>query len=132
MAPALLLLFAFALLEGLGQGQDFDLLDALDEPKKPTSPPKKPPPSGDFNTDLEDATGGKGGGQGPQGEEEPEADGSAPQGLVPGLIGAAVAAVTGAGWSFIAYQRRRLCFRERAPPTQVSTTHPWNTQNSVM
>ncbi|XP_041503371.1 CD99 antigen-like isoform X4 [Microtus oregoni] len=111
MAPALLLLFAFALLGGLGRGQDFDLSDALDEPKKPTSPPKKPPPSGgdldlsdalgggddpapppprpkpkpdresrpsggDFsNRDLEEAAGGKGGGRGPQGEEEPEADG---------------------------------------------------------
>ncbi|XP_041503369.1 CD99 antigen-like isoform X2 [Microtus oregoni] len=148
MAPALLLLFAFALLGGLGRGQDFDLSDALDEPKKPTSPPKKPPPSGgdldlsdalgggddpapppprpkpkpdresrpsggDFsNRDLEEAAGGKGGGRGPQGEEEPEADGSAPQGLVPGLIGAAVAAVAGAISSFVAYQRRRLCFRE--------------------
>ncbi|XP_075815128.1 CD99 antigen isoform X1 [Microtus pennsylvanicus] len=57
MAPALLFLFAFALLGGLGRGQDFDLSDALDEPKKPTAPPKKPPQSGG-DLDLSDALGG--------------------------------------------------------------------------
>ncbi|XP_038173501.1 CD99 antigen isoform X2 [Arvicola amphibius] len=147
MAPALLVLFAFALLGGLGRGQDFDLSDALDDPKKPTAPPKKlqpggdldlsdalgggndpapPPPrprpkpdpdarpsGGDFSiNDLEDAAGGKGGGKGPR-AEEPEAEGPAPQGLVPGLIGAAVAAIAGAVSSFIAYQKKKLCFRER-------------------
>ncbi|XP_049989080.1 CD99 antigen isoform X2 [Alexandromys fortis] len=127
MAPALLFLFAFALLGGLGRAQDFDLSDALDEPKKPTAPPKKPPQSGgdldlsdalgggdgDFsNTDLEDVAGDRGGGKGTRGEE-PEADHPAPQGLVPGLIGAAVAAVAGAVSSFVAYQKKKLCFQER-------------------
>ncbi|KAM7339381.1 hypothetical protein ACRRTK_002865 [Alexandromys fortis] len=148
MAPALLFLFAFALLGGLGRAQDFDLSDALDEPKKPTAPPKKPPQSGgdldlsdalgggddpapppprprpkpdresqpsggDFsNTDLEDVAGDRGGGKGTRGEE-PEADDPAPQGLVPGLIGAAVAAVAGAVSSFVAYQKKKLCFQER-------------------
>lgn len=35
-----------------------------------------------------------------------------PQGLVPGVVAAVVAAVAGAVSSFVAYQRRRLCFRE--------------------
>ncbi|MEJ1288904.1 hypothetical protein NN561_019940 [Cricetulus griseus] len=60
-----------------GDGGDFDLADALDEP-------------------------------------EPEAGGS-PQGLVPGIVGAVVAALAGAVSSFVAYQKRRLCFRESGP-----------------
>ncbi|XP_038173502.1 CD99 antigen isoform X3 [Arvicola amphibius] len=135
MAPALLVLFAFALLGGLGRGQDFDLSDALDDPKKPTAPPKKlqPPPGGDL--DLSDALGGGNDPAPPPPRPRPKPDpdarpsggdfsindledaaggkGPAPQGLVPGLIGAAVAAIAGAVSSFIAYQKKKLCFRER-------------------
>ncbi|TNW52098.1 hypothetical protein FIU67_10950 [Streptococcus pneumoniae] len=32
--------------------------------------------------------------------------------MVPGVVAAVVAAVAGAVSSFVAYQRRRLCFRE--------------------
>lgn len=39
--------------------------------------------------------------------------GPANQALVPGLIGAAVAAIAGAASSFIAYQKKKLCFQER-------------------
>ncbi|GAB1303301.1 CD99 antigen [Apodemus speciosus] len=35
-----------------------------------------------------------------------------PQGLVPGVVAAVVAAVAGAASSFIAYQKKKLCFRE--------------------
>ncbi|XP_026634298.1 CD99 antigen [Microtus ochrogaster] len=71
------------------------------------------PLPGDFSiTDLEDAAGGRGGGPGPR-PDEPEADGPAPQALVPALLGAVAAAVAGAVSSFVAYQRKKLCFRER-------------------
>ncbi|CAO2623901.1 hypothetical protein LEMLEM_LOCUS18102 [Lemmus lemmus] len=46
--------------------------------------------------------------------QHPPPTGSAPQALVPGLIGAAVAAIAGAVSSFIAYQKKKLCFREHA------------------
>ncbi|XP_035294237.1 CD99 antigen isoform X1 [Cricetulus griseus] len=106
-------------------GNDFDLSDALDgddpNPSRPRDQPKpdpkpRPPPGGDFSiTDLEDAAGGKGRGGSRGGPEpEPEAGGS-PQGLVPGIVGAVVAALAGAVSSFVAYQKRRLCFRESGP-----------------
>lgn len=64
---------------------------------------------------LEDAADprGPGGGAGPKGEE-PEAEGT-PQGLVPGVVAAVVAALAGAVSSFVAYQKKRLCFRESGP-----------------
>ncbi|EGW14335.1 CD99 antigen [Cricetulus griseus] len=43
------------------------------------------------------------------------ATGGSPQGLVPGIVGAVVAALAGAVSSFVAYQKRRLCFRESGP-----------------
>lgn len=40
------------------------------------------------------------------------------QGVVPGIVGAVVVAVAGAISSFIAYQKKKLCFKEngRCPP----------------
>lgn len=35
-----------------------------------------------------------------------------PQGLIPGVVAAVLAALAGAVSSFVAYQKRRLCFRE--------------------
>ncbi|XP_076778292.1 CD99 antigen-like isoform X4 [Arvicanthis niloticus] len=96
-------------LKAADAGGDFDLGDALGDPtKKP--PPKGPtapkkPASDDLN--LDDALPGGGGGR----SEEPEPEGS-PQGLVPGVVAAVVAAVAGAVSSFVAYQKKRLCFRE--------------------
>ncbi|XP_028719331.1 CD99 antigen [Peromyscus leucopus] len=73
---------------------------------------------GDFsNSDLEDAAGGRGPGRGGEGPRsgEPDPEGSAPQGLVPGLVAAALAALAGGVSSFVAYQKRRLCFRDAGP-----------------
>ncbi|KAL6093749.1 hypothetical protein STEG23_037294 [Scotinomys teguina] len=119
-----------------GAGDDFDLSDALGgrdpDPPPPPRPrdPKKPDarPSGgaDFsNTDLEDAAaGGRGGRRGPQGgadgDSNPDTEGTQPQGLIPGVVAAVVAAVGGAVSGFVAYQRRRLCFREDEP----ARSHP--------
>ncbi|XP_036032562.1 CD99 antigen [Onychomys torridus] len=77
------------------------------------------PPTGDFSdTDLQDRTPGRGRGDGPRGggsgDEEPQPEGS-PQGLVPGLVAAAVAALAGAVSSFVAYQKKKFCFREAGP-----------------
>ncbi|XP_052027992.1 translation initiation factor IF-2-like [Apodemus sylvaticus] len=99
---------------------DLDLSDALPDggvgddggsekpgrPRKPPTPDVKPPrtqgDSGSFgDRDLEDVA-GKGGA---------ETEG-APQGLVPGVVAAVVAAVAGAVSSFVAYQKKKLCFRE--------------------
>ncbi|XP_021484679.1 CD99 antigen isoform X4 [Meriones unguiculatus] len=97
-----------------GQGGDFDLSDALDGPKKPTpgttkAAPKKP--AGDL--DLKDAMGDGAGGGGAR-REDPEAGGGpAQEAVIPGVVAAVLAAVAGAVSSFVAYQRRKLCFRER-------------------
>ncbi|XP_060230807.1 CD99 antigen isoform X3 [Meriones unguiculatus] len=103
-----------------GQGGDFDLSDALDGPKKPTpgttkAAPKKPA-GGISDTDLEDVVGkgGRGAGGGGARREDPEAGGGpAQEAVIPGVVAAVLAAVAGAVSSFVAYQRRKLCFRER-------------------
>ncbi|XP_063099122.1 CD99 antigen isoform X2 [Cavia porcellus] len=132
----------------------FDLADALDDIKKTTEAPKKPPSGGDLDlsealdgagdanpvaprqpepkpnpkpnqpgssggfsdSDLADAAGGDGGRDG-HGGSKPRHDGAAPeaeqpQGVIPGIVGAVVVAVAGAVSSFIAYQKKKLCFKE--------------------
>lgn len=99
----------------------FDLSDALpghgggggdgggEKPGRPRNQPKPdvkpPPPQGGSDSfddrDLEDVA-GRGGA---------ETEGT-PQGLVPGVVAAVVAAVAGAVSSFVAYQKKKLCFRE--------------------
>ncbi|EPQ10604.1 CD99 antigen [Myotis brandtii] len=117
---------------------DFDLADAFDDgPKKPTPTPKKPGSDDGFS--LEDAVGG--GGHSDPGipapprpkpnpnPKQPETSGgfsdsdlldgtsggAEPQGVIPGIIGAVVVAVAGAISSFIAYQKKKLCFKENGP-----------------
>nr|XP_034342471.1 CD99 antigen-like isoform X3 [Arvicanthis niloticus] len=113
-------------LKAADAGGDFDLGDALGDPTKKPPPkgptaPKKPasddlnlddalPGGGISDRDLEDVAGSGGRGGGGR-SEEPEPEGS-PQGLVPGVVAAVVAAVAGAVSSFVAYQKKRLCFRE--------------------
>ncbi|XP_032612418.1 CD99 antigen isoform X2 [Hylobates moloch] len=108
-------------------GDDFDLGDAVvdggnDDPPPPNPPKPKPnpnpkhPSSSDSFSDADLADGvsggeGKGGsdGGGSHRKEGEEAD--AP-GVIPGIVGAVVVAVAGAISSFIAYQKKKLCFKE--------------------
>lgn len=105
---------------------DFDLEEALtggadEDPRRPGSRPKpdpKPPgpprdSGGISDRDLEDVAGhgGRGGGAGDRGTDGAESEGQ-PQGLIPGVVAAVLAALAGAVSSFVAYQKRRLCFRE--------------------
>ncbi|NP_001308299.1 CD99 antigen isoform f precursor [Homo sapiens] len=98
-------------------GDDFDLGDAVvdgenDDPRPPNPPkpmpnpnPNHPSSSGSFS-DADLADGVSGG----------EAD--AP-GVIPGIVGAVVVAVAGAISSFIAYQKKKLCFKENAEQGEV-------------
>ncbi|XP_075283953.1 CD99 antigen isoform X2 [Opisthocomus hoazin] len=112
---------------------DFDLEHALhpDDPKpgppaKPrdTDNPKQGPPADRKDTgnfDDSDLTGGslpKGGGdaggsnerKGPSPNSGEEAEAS--QGAIAGIVSAVVATVIGAVSSFIAYQKKKLCFKQ--------------------
>uniref|UniRef100_A0A9L0K345 CD99 antigen n=1 Tax=Equus asinus TaxID=9793 RepID=A0A9L0K345_EQUAS len=111
-----------------GADDDFNLEDALggggsNDPAPPAPPKPRPPPnpnqpgsSGGFSdSDLVDgdsggAGGGGGGGHGGQGHGSGEQADS--PGVVPGIVGAVVVAVAGAISSFIAYQKKKLCFKE--------------------
>ncbi|XP_039374624.1 CD99 antigen-like [Mauremys reevesii] len=132
----LLASLAFLLLHVRGE-DDFDLGDALepDPTKKPDSATKKPElddrpkpqPGSKDNTggnfkdeDLvdgklppekrgEDDTNPKSGG-----------DAAASQGVIPGIISAVVVAVVGAVSSFIAYQKKKLCFKASGDQENVN------------
>ncbi|XP_037590951.1 CD99 antigen [Cebus imitator] len=123
-------------------GDDFDLTDALgggghNDPAPPNPPKPKPNPhpnqpssTGGFSdADLADGVpggegtaGGHGGGS--QGKEGEQAD--AP-GVIPGIVGAIVVAVAGAISSFIAYQKKKLCFKENAEQGEVDMESHRNT-----
>ncbi|XP_069320626.1 CD99 antigen isoform X2 [Eulemur rufifrons] len=110
-------------------GDDFNLEDALgggghNDPAPPNPPKPRPNPnpnqpgsSGDISDhDLDhglpgrdDTGGGGGGGGGSHRNEEEQAD---TPGVIPGIVGAVVVAVAGAISSFIAYQKKKLCFKE--------------------
>ncbi|XP_075855332.1 CD99 antigen isoform X1 [Microcebus murinus] len=123
-------------------GDDFDLEDALGggghhDPAPPNPPKPKPHPnpnqpgsSGGFSDDDlahgtsgGDGTGDSGGGGSHRNEEE-QAD--AP-GVIPGIVGAVVVAVAGAISSFIAYQKKKLCFKENAEQGEVDLQNHRNT-----
>ncbi|KAM7177478.1 CD99 antigen isoform 4-T4 [Macrochelys suwanniensis] len=94
----LLVSLAFLLLHVRGE-DDFKLEDAL-EPGRITTPASatKKPELGNFkDEDLFD------------GKLPPEKRAS--QGVIPGIISAVVVAVVGAVSSFIAYQKKKLCFK---------------------
>uniref|UniRef100_A0A452RRA2 CD99 molecule (Xg blood group) n=1 Tax=Ursus americanus TaxID=9643 RepID=A0A452RRA2_URSAM len=119
-----------------------------DDPVPPNPPKPKPHPnpnqpgsSGGFSdSDLIDGAadgggggGGGGGGQKPDGGEQADSPG-----VVPGIIGAVVVAVAGAISSFIAYQKKKLCFKENAdqgepsPKNQESTSADQTVQWSLL
>ncbi|XP_040490915.1 CD99 antigen isoform X2 [Ursus maritimus] len=101
-----------------------------DDPVPPNPPKPKPHPnpnqpgsSGGFSdSDLIDGA----------------ADGADSPGVVPGIIGAVVVAVAGAISSFIAYQKKKLCFKENAdqgepsPKNQESTSADQTVQWSLL
>nr|XP_054107639.1 translation initiation factor IF-2-like [Callithrix jacchus] len=83
---------------------------------RPNPNPNQPASTGSFSdADLADGvpagegTGGRHGG-GSQGNEGEQAD---TPGVIPGIVGAIVVAVAGAISSFIAYQKKKLCFKEQ-------------------
>ncbi|XP_037368650.1 CD99 antigen isoform X2 [Talpa occidentalis] len=95
----------------------------------PNPNPKQPGSSGGFSdSDLFDGTadgggGGRGGHGGRAGPDEHDntQNGGAPQadspGVLSGIIGSVVVAVVGAVSSFIAYQKKKLCFKESGGAT---------------
>ncbi|CAM9219269.1 unnamed protein product [Rangifer tarandus platyrhynchus] len=180
---AALALLLFGLLGSLVSTQDdFDLSFALDDDKKPTSPPKVAPGNDYF--DLTDALGGggnddrvspdspkpkpqpnpkqpgtsgetlliPGSGRAPgegidcpppgflafrggsEGKESAcnEGDLGESPGVIPGIVGAVVVALGGAISSFIAYQKKKLCFKENAEEGEVNMeNHRTNAEPAV-
>ncbi|XP_019340968.1 CD99 antigen isoform X4 [Alligator mississippiensis] len=139
---ALLAFLACLLLAARGEGDDLglDLADALDvstskQPgiptKKPHSgDPRKPPPAhpggtgnggGDFkDTDLLDGRSPPETSGGESDKKKSNGDTEASQGVVPGIISAVVVAVVGAVSSFIAYQKKKLCFKSSGDQENVN------------
>ncbi|XP_012512266.1 PREDICTED: CD99 antigen-like isoform X2 [Propithecus coquereli] len=122
-------------------GDDFNLEDALgggghNDPAPPNPPKPKPNPnpnqpgsSGGFSDDDlahgtsgGDGTGDSGGGSHRNEEEQADAPG-----VIPGIVGAVVVAVAGAISSFIAYQKKKLCFKENAEQGEVDLQNHRNT-----
>nr|XP_012417680.1 PREDICTED: CD99 antigen [Odobenus rosmarus divergens] len=108
-----------------------------DDPVPPKPPKPKPHPnpnqpgsSGGFSdSDLIDgASDGGGGGGGDGGSQKPDGGAQADSpGVVPGIIGAVVVAVAGAISSFIAYQKKKFCFKENADQGEASTKNQQST-----
>ncbi|XP_059012687.1 CD99 antigen [Mustela nigripes] len=130
----------------------FSLEDALggeghNDPVPPNPPkpqpypkPNQPGSSGGFSdSDLIDGAsdGGGGGGGGAGGGGAGGAGGGSQNhdggeqadspGVIPGIIGAVVMAVVGAVSSFIAYQKKKLCFKENTDQGEASTKNQQST-----
>ncbi|KYO41134.1 CD99 antigen isoform X2 [Alligator mississippiensis] len=113
---------------------DFSLEDALgggDESlSDPEGDPRKPPPAhpggtgnggGDFkDTDLLDGRSPPETSGGESDKKKSNGDTEASQGVVPGIISAVVVAVVGAVSSFIAYQKKKLCFKSSGDQENVN------------
>uniref|UniRef100_A0A452UYH8 CD99 molecule (Xg blood group) n=1 Tax=Ursus maritimus TaxID=29073 RepID=A0A452UYH8_URSMA len=131
----------FSLEDALGGGGNNDPVPPNPPKPKPHPNPNQPGSSGGFSdSDLIDGAadgggggGGGGGGQKPDGGEQADSPG-----VVPGIIGAVVVAVAGAISSFIAYQKKKLCFKENAdqgepsPKNQESTSADQTVQWSLL
>ncbi|XP_074990027.1 uncharacterized protein LOC142073741 isoform X6 [Calonectris borealis] len=92
---------------------DFSLEHALqpDDPKP--GPPANPRDTGNLDdSDLYDGSLPKGGGDG--------SGSNASQGAIAGIVSAVVATVIGAVSSFIAYQKKKLCFKQSADEENVN------------
>uniref|UniRef100_A0A8B9R0T2 CD99 molecule (Xg blood group) n=1 Tax=Anas platyrhynchos TaxID=8839 RepID=A0A8B9R0T2_ANAPL len=117
----------------------FSLEDALQPGDPKPGPPAKPRDSDNpkpgspardsgsfddtdlYNGDLPRGGGGGGGGSGQKdsGPNKVE-DGEASQGAIAGIVSAVVATVIGAVSSFIAYQKKKLCFKQSADEENVN------------
>ncbi|VFV47845.1 cd99 antigen-like [Lynx pardinus] len=119
--------------DALGGGGSHDPVPPKPPKPKPNPDPKQPGSSGGFSdSDLLDGTsdaggGGDGpGGGGPRPDGEEQADSP---GVVPGIVGAVVVAVAGAISSFIAYQKKKLCFKENADQGGASSKNQQSTNS---
>nr|XP_025840417.1 CD99 antigen [Vulpes vulpes] len=120
----------FSLEDALGGGGNNDPMPPNPPKPKPNPNPKQPGSSGGFSdSDLVDgASDGGGGGGGGGGSQRPDGEEQADSpGVVPGIIGAVVVAVAGAISSFIAYQKKKLCFKENADQGDTSTKNQQST-----
>lgn len=125
-----------------GTWDDLNLEDGLGgnhdppEPPKPRPNPNPNPNKPDTNygggfsdNELDDGHGGGGGGGNPGGrrkEGDDEAQGESP-GVISGIVAAAVAALAGAVSSFIAYQKKKWCFKENADQSEVNMQTQYRT-----
>ncbi|XP_063999078.1 CD99 antigen-like isoform X2 [Pogoniulus pusillus] len=98
---------------------DLDLQDALQPHDPKPNPPSNPRDSGNFDdSDLFDGNLPKGGGDGSGSNErkgaspENDKDSEGSQGAIAGIASAVIATVIGAVSSFIAYQKKKLCFKQ--------------------
>uniref|UniRef100_A0A8C0YWC2 CD99 molecule (Xg blood group) n=1 Tax=Canis lupus familiaris TaxID=9615 RepID=A0A8C0YWC2_CANLF len=120
----------FSLEDALGGGGNNDPVPPNPPKPKPNPNPNQPGSSGGFSdSDLVDgASDGGGGGGGGGGSQRPDGEEQADSpGVVPGIIGAVVVAVAGAISSFIAYQKKKLCFKENADQGDTSTKNQQST-----
>ncbi|XP_043850969.1 CD99 antigen isoform X2 [Dromiciops gliroides] len=126
--PLLLVLLVCSLAPA--RGQDFDLSEALDdetttkpppnkkpqpdEPVKPNPPKPKPDHHSDSGYISDDDLGGPS-----KDSDDRSNDETAPAdspGVIPGIVSAVVVALAGAVSSFIAYQKKKLCFKGNDEP----------------
>ncbi|XP_027970887.1 CD99 antigen isoform X2 [Eumetopias jubatus] len=120
----------FSLEDAIGGGGKNDPVPPKPPKPKPHPNPNQPGSSGGFSdSDLIDgASDGGGGGGGDGGSQKPDGGAQADSpGVVPGIIGAVVVAVAGAISSFIAYQKKKLCFKENADQGEASTKNQQST-----
>lgn len=101
-------------------GDDLNLEDALsggDDSKKPAPPPPQPKPGSHGNSggiSDSDLYEGELPPENPQsGGHDPDSSGNTEgsQGMLAGIISSVVVAIAGAVSSFIAYQKKKLCFK---------------------
>ncbi|XP_025927304.1 CD99 antigen isoform X3 [Apteryx rowi] len=104
----------------------FNLEDALHPGDPKQDPPAHPGDTGSIDdSDLYDGNlprGRDGGGSDGRKDSNPNngAESEASQGAVAGIISAVVATVIGAVSSFIAYQKKKLCFKQSADQENVN------------
>ncbi|XP_006049359.4 CD99 antigen isoform X1 [Bubalus bubalis] len=119
----------FDLNDAIGGGGNEDRVSPNPPKPKPQPNPKQPGTSENDNWDLNDAVdgGGNDGGATPDSpNSKPQPDPKQPDsneespGVIPGIVGAIVVALGGAISSFIAYQKKKLCFKENAEEGQVN------------
>ncbi|KAM9576333.1 CD99 antigen-like isoform 1-T1 [Trichechus inunguis] len=104
--------------DALGGGQDNEPAQPYPPKPKPDPNPHQPGSSGRFSdSDLADGTGGGGGGGSPRDDGNQQAESP---GVIPGIVGAVVVAVAGAVSSFIAYQKKKFCFKENGEQGDVN------------